>query len=284
MSLKASTTNGMPSKPGNRKSPEKALEGTRDFYEKRYETDWRRDLYRCDRFTKVWYRAALDYCVPQLKMPSSRVLEVGCGYGLFGGYLVELGAEFVGVDVALSAVSQFTRILQGKCHALVADGQALPFRDASYDLVCCMEVLEHAPDPEKLLDECFRVVYPGGHVIVSSPNYCNLHIVPKLLAELGVRFFRRYIGRQFIDRITSAFSLRQLLSRRGTIVFQRAVRLHPPLFEQLDYRFPSEHPLRRINDWIFSAERRWGESRPLNYLGLHTLFLVKADTRCVRKS
>jgi len=127
MSLKASTTNGTASKPDNHESPEKVLKGTRDFYEKRYETDWRRDLYRCDRFTKVWYRAALDYCVPRLKMPGSCVLEVGCGYGLFGRLPCRIGCGIRRRGRGLECGQSISRMPQGKCHAVVADGQALPF-------------------------------------------------------------------------------------------------------------------------------------------------------------
>jgi len=256
-----------------------ATEGTREFYERSYSTDRRKDRLRGSRFTKVWYRAALEHCLPQLKITGSRVLEVGCGFGLLGSSLAELGAQFIGVDIALSAVSQFPRSPGVRCYPAVADGRFLPFSDAAFDVLFCMEVLEHAPDPEPLVDECFRVVRPGGHLVFSCPNYFSLLIVPKLLAELGWPFFRRYVGRQLIDRLTTSFSLRRLLTRRGNVLLQRAVRLHPPFFEELDNRLADGHPLRRINDWVFAIERRWGHHAPVCYLGQHTLIMVQADPR-----
>jgi 2-polyprenyl-6-hydroxyphenyl methylase / 3-demethylubiquinone-9 3-methyltransferase len=250
--------------------------GTRDFYEKSYASDRRRDGYRGLRFTKMWYRAALEYCIPHLALNGIRVLEVGCGYGLLGTHLSQLGAKFIGVDIALSAVSQFPKSSQVAAYPIVADATVLPFRNASFDLVFCMEVLEHTADPNPLLDECFRVIRPRGHLIFSCPNYFSLIILPKLLAELGIPYFRRFVGRQFIDRWTTSFELRRLLRQRGAIVLQRAVRLHPPFFEQFDYRLSETNPLRRINDWIFSVEDRWGDRFPLNYCGQHTLCMVQS--------
>jgi len=249
---------------------------TKRFYEKSYATDRRRDAYRGLRFTKMWYRAALQYCIPRLRVPGSRVLEVGCGYGLLGTYLSQLGARVIGVDIALSALSQFPKSTEGYCHPVVADATGLPFADASFDLVFCMVVLEHTLDPDALLDECFRVVRPGGHLVFSCPNYFSLVFIPKLFAELGIPYFREFIGRQFIDRWTTSFELRRLLASRGVVELQRAVRLHPPFFEKVDYRLSDKNPLRRINDWIFAAESRWGDSFPLNYMGQHTLCMVQA--------
>ncbi len=247
----------------------------RKFYEQSYSSDRRRDELCSSRFTKMWYQAVFEHCLPRLPLRGSRVLEVGCGFGLLGTHLSQLDAEYIGVDIALSAVAQFPRLRGTRCYPAVADARLLPFRSASFDILFCLEVVEHVPDPNPLLDECFRVVRPGGYLIFSCPNYCNLYIVPKLLAELGAPFFHRYMRRQVIDRITTAFSLRRLLARRGVVLLQRGIRLHPPLFDQLDYRLRPSNPLRRINVWISAAEELWGDRPPLNYLGLHTLCVVR---------
>jgi hypothetical protein len=81
---------------------------------------------------------------------------------------------------------------------------------------------------------------------------------------------------QIIDRTTTAFGLRSVLARHGRVLLQRGVRLHPPLFEQLDYRLSPDNPALRINDLIFWLERRWGDRPPWNYMGLHTLILAEA--------
>jgi 2-polyprenyl-3-methyl-5-hydroxy-6-metoxy-1,4-benzoquinol methylase len=254
---------------------------TRDFYEKAYGTErWRRP----DpdgrgspgaRFAKMWYHALLEHFVPRLNLPGKTLLEVGCGHGYLAGEFQALGAVYIGLDLAFNAVRQFTEADGQRLHAVVGDGGRLPVTTGSMDVVLCMEVLEHVPDPERVLDECFRVVRADGYLVFSRPSYLNLFLVPKVLADVGMPGFRRYMNRQATDRTTTGPGLRRLLARRGAIVAERAVRLHPPLFEQLDYRLPEGHALRRLNDWISTAERRWGDRAPLKWLGLHSLFLVK---------
>ena len=254
---------------------------TRKFYQRAYTTEaWRRQPEKDGnvpgwRFTKMWYRAFLDHVMPRMKLQGNRVLEVGCGNGYLAPHLCRAGAQVVGVDVALNAVRQFPRVDGAGCWAAVADGKLLPFPDSSFDVLICMEVLEHVPDPRPLLDECIRVTKPGGQLVFSCPNYCNLFIIPKLLANLGWPAFRRYLRHQIVDRTTTAFALRRQLARCGEVVLQRGVRLHPPLFEELDYRLSETNPLLKLNDFIFRLEARWGARPPLNCLGLHTIILVE---------
>ena len=255
----------------------------RNYYEQVYKTQpWRQreddvDNPQGARFSKMWYRAILDYILPRLNLSGKRVLEVGCGNGFLVPYLCRQGAQVVGIDVALSAIAQYPLSDRIQCCAAVADGQQLPFLDRVVDIVICCEVLEHLADPNPLLDECFRVIRPSGYLVFSSPNYSNLFLPLKLLADLGVPSVGRYMRRQIVDRTTTAFELRRLLGRRGIVLLHRCVRLHPPLFEQIDYRFGNRNPLRRVNDWIFAIEKRWGHRRPLRYLGLHSVCLVRAS-------
>ncbi len=254
---------------------------SRAFYETAYRTDpWGRVEDReahlpRRRFTKMWYRAFLSHLVPLMNFASKRVLEVGCGNGFLAPHLCGLGAEFVGIDIALSALNQVPRSQGARCNVALADATSLPFPNGSFDILICMEVLEHVSDPNVLLSECFRVIRPLGQVVFSCPNYFNLHIFPKLLANLGGPFFRRYMRHQVIDRTLTAFGARRLVARHGTVILQRGVRLHPPMFEQLDYRLSPTNPLIRINDFLFHLERSCGDVPPFNYMGLHTILLLK---------
>lgn len=60
----------------------------------------------------------------------------------------------------------------------VADIQQMPLEDASFDTVLCVEVLEHVPYPAKALSEIFRVLRPGGHLILTVPHLGYLHNEP----------------------------------------------------------------------------------------------------------
>lgn len=261
---------------------------TRDFYDRIYCTEeWRRpedgDIpSKGSRFTKMWYRALLNYLEPLDCLRGKRVLEVGCGYGYLVPQLCSMGAEYVGVDISLSAVRQFPKSAYENSVAMVADGKHLPFADRTFDCVVCTEVFEHVTHPQVIVNECFRVARAGGVLAFSCPNYFGLFLVPKILADLGIPFFRRYMRRQIVDRTTTAFGLRSLLTSKGNIRLQRAVRLHPPFFEQIDYRLAEDSFLGRINDFIFWIERKWGGCPPINFLGLHTLCIVEPRTLALR--
>ncbi len=256
------------------------VQRVRSFYEDAYGLPaWQRQQLQPDhapgaRFSKMWYRAAMRELLPALPLRGARILEVGAGYGYLASWLLAQGAaSYVATDVAASGLSQLPRL--PRCHAALADGGRLPFAARQFDLVICMEVLEHAPDPEKLLDECMRVLRPEGCLLLSSPNYCNLFLPLKWLADCGLPACRRYLRRQILDRTLFAFGVRAQLLRRGEILQQRAVRLHPPLFEQFDRRFAAGHPLVRLNDFLFAWERRHGGRAPWRYFGLHTCFLAR---------
>jgi SAM-dependent methyltransferase len=250
------------------------MTNNRTFYEGAYARErWQKT--EESRFAKVWYRALLDHVLPVLPLDGRRVLEIGAGYGHLVPYLEPRVARYVGLDLALSAVRQLAASSAGRAYGVVADGAALPFPDRSFDLALCFEVIEHVAEPARLVEECFRVVRPGGHVVFSSPSYWNLFIVPVLLAELGVPAARRYMNLPPLARTTTGFALRRLLAGHGRIVLQRGVRLHPPLFERLGGRSPARRRLNRINEWITSVESRWGDRSPLKWLGLHTLLLVE---------
>ncbi len=239
----------------------------REYYESRYSDAWRReDDSAGGRFTKMWYHAFVDYVLPSLDPgPGQRVLEVGAGYGYIAPAIRNAGSEYYGVELAFAGCQQVLQM--DGCHAIQADGCHLPLTDGSFDVVVCFETLEHVPDREMLMAECFRACKTGGRVVFSCPNYCNLFLPFKLLADLGVPQFVRYMVRQPIDRTMTAFGLRALMKSRGSILGQRAVRLAPPLFE----RFESRNAWRKLNDAIFVLEGRWGDRAPLNFLGLHTI-------------
>lgn len=70
-------------------------------------------------------------------------------------------------------------LLSGPAIDIVADVQALPFRDATFDAIVALEVLEHVPKPGTMADEMRRVLKPGGHVLLSTPFVWKMHRTPK---------------------------------------------------------------------------------------------------------
>ncbi len=97
-----------------------------------------------------------------------RSLDLGCG---MGGMLAELAAhgEVYGTDFSGEALKHchgrgYTRVFK-------ATGAHLPLPDASLDLVGAFDTLEHIPEEQETIAECFRILKPGGHLFISVPAY-----------------------------------------------------------------------------------------------------------------
>jgi SAM-dependent methyltransferase len=102
-----------------------------------------------------------------------RVLEVGCGAGVDLARFAKGGAEVVGVDLAASAIdlarANFEQQgLSGEFR--VADGEALPFPESSFDFVFAHGVVQYTTNPQRLVDECRRVLKPGGEAVFQVYN------------------------------------------------------------------------------------------------------------------
>jgi len=94
---------------------------------------------------------------------SRRVLDLGCGGGLLANYLGEQGHSVTGIDMTaenLDVARRFDRT--GRVVYTQGDACALPFSDASFDVACAMDLLEHVDDASRLVSEASRVLAPGG--------------------------------------------------------------------------------------------------------------------------
>jgi SAM-dependent methyltransferase len=113
------------------------------------------------------------------------VLDVGCGAGVDLARFARGGADVIGVDVAQSAVelarTNFEQQgLRGRFE--VANGEALPFADGTFDLVFAHGVVQYTADPQRLVDECRRVLKPGGKAVFQVYNRVSwLNALSKLM-------------------------------------------------------------------------------------------------------
>jgi SAM-dependent methyltransferase len=99
---------------------------------------------------------------------SGRVLDLGAGFGVYRPVLERLGDAYVGVDV------QFGNYTLD----VLADGRHLSLAADAFDTVFCSQVLEHTPEPQRLLREAYRVLSPGGVLILSAPHLSYIHAAP----------------------------------------------------------------------------------------------------------
>jgi 2-polyprenyl-6-hydroxyphenyl methylase / 3-demethylubiquinone-9 3-methyltransferase len=117
----------------------------------------------------------LDWMLEQVSMAGKQVLDVGCGGGILSDAMARAGANVLGIDLASKALSV------AKLHALEAQTPNVAYREVSaetlasempgqFDVVTCMEMLEHVPDPASVVQACATLVKPGGTVFFSTIN------------------------------------------------------------------------------------------------------------------
>ena len=129
-------------------------------------------------------------------LAGKRVLDIGCGGGILSESMARLGAEVTGIDLADKPLKV------AQLHALDAgisvDYQAIAAEDlaqmapASFDVVTCMEMLEHVPDPASTVQACATLVKPGGRVFFST---LNRNPKSYLFAIIGAEYVLRLLPR-----------------------------------------------------------------------------------------
>jgi ubiquinone/menaquinone biosynthesis C-methylase UbiE len=119
-----------------------------------------------------------------LPIQGTRILEVPCGSGLFAQHLATRGAECVAVDIVPTyAYSPM----------VVADmNLVLPFIDESFDIVISVEGIEHIHNTFHLLHEYYRILKPGGALILSTPNLQNIRSRIKFFLRGTLYWFDPY--------------------------------------------------------------------------------------------
>ncbi|MGV9883246.1 class I SAM-dependent methyltransferase [Streptomyces sp. NPDC003006] len=159
---------------------------------------------------------------------TATVLDIGCGDGTAAATAAPLlaGHRVIGVDWSQDALKRAHARLPYVVRGELTDG-GLPFADGAADAVLFSEVIEHLVDPDSALDELRRVLRPGGHLMLSTPNLAAWYNRGLLLAgvqpvfsEVSLRGIHGRPGKEVVGhlRLYTARALREFVAASGFTV------------------------------------------------------------------
>ena len=170
------------------------------------------------------------------KYASGRLLDIGCGNkpyeSMFDGRIV----EYFGCDVVQSSLNRVQ---------VICEATHIPLASRSFDTVFSTQTIEHVSDHQRLLDEAFRLLKPGGHLIISGPMYWHLHEEPYdyfRFTRYGFKYLLEKTGFTVLETLSNGGKWALLgqvilhtVGRRLT-PYDWMLRLHNSLFSYLDKR------------------------------------------------
>ncbi|MBI5056679.1 MAG: class I SAM-dependent methyltransferase [Nitrospirae bacterium] len=137
---------------------------------------------------------------------AGKVLDVGCGTGLYWPVLAKYCEQIIGLDYSASMISEAKRLIEAKglknIEARVQSGEDIDMPDESVDTILCMDVLHHIPDIKRSIFHFNRVLKHGGRLLAVEPNTINplifiAHLIPSEERLAVVRNYAPVLRRLF---------------------------------------------------------------------------------------
>ncbi|MEM8984137.1 MAG: bifunctional 2-polyprenyl-6-hydroxyphenol methylase/3-demethylubiquinol 3-O-methyltransferase UbiG [Pseudomonadota bacterium] len=172
------------------------------------------------------------FVADRVALNGARVVDVGCGGGILSESLARAGATVTGIDLAGEALSV------ARLHA-TASNVDINYRElpssalaneepGTFDAVTCMELLEHVPDPQALIDDCVTLLKPGGKAFFSTINRtAKAYALAIVAAEYVMRLVPR--GTHEYDKFLKPSELAAMLRNSGFVVDEVAGLRYDPL-------------------------------------------------------
>lgn len=200
----------------------------------------------------------LKLCAEQAP-PKAEILDVGCGGGFLANELAQADYQVTGVDLSEPSLEQARTLdLTKSVRYLKADAYALPFSTASFDVVTCLDFLEHVSKPEQVIKEISRVLRPGGLLVYHTFNRNPLSY---LIAIKGVEWFIKGTPKDL--HVYSLFikpsELKSFMDSEGlTQMEERGLR---PVLNSAFWSLLTSREVRK--DFRFT----WTRSKTISYMG-----------------
>lgn len=161
------------------------------------------------------------YCKPRA---SYRILEIGCGDGLFTRRLAASKVRILATDITPAVIERGERSIKNKLIKFkVENCEKLSFKDNTFDIVCGISILHHV-GLKKTLSEAYRVLKPGGKIFFTEPNINN----PILFAQTNVKWIRdrmefspreKPLKRKDVDSILKTIGFKSVIVKNYDFLF-----------------------------------------------------------------
>ena len=218
-----------------------------------------------------------------LNLAGKDVLECGCGAGRFTEILLKLGARVTSIDLSDAVEANEENFPQSRTHRIAqADILHLPFAPQQFDLVLCLGVVQHTPEPETTLAKLSEQVKPGGSLVIDHYTY-KLSEYTKTAAILR-HFLRRLppaTGLQWTERLVNAllplhrqvrgWRLAQVLLSRVSPVLCY-YRAYPQLSDEMQYQWALVDTHDSLTCWYRRFRTRSQIRQRMESLGLEDIF------------
>ncbi len=193
-----------------------------------------------------------QFVLSRLKYFSAPFLDLGCNRGFYVGQYSQGAA--IGIDLALS-VLHLAKSRYPKASWVQADIQNLCFlQSEAANSILCSEVIEHLPKADRLIEECFRILRPGGTLLVTTPNYKKIKpewVPVGVMQEYGVAGVN---GNKYFHTAFRPAELQEMAEEAGFQIVESGT-----IEKEVKYatRFPVLffHVLRLLNNTTLKSKR-----------------------------
>lgn len=142
----------------------------------------------------------INFINQKVSLTGKKVLDVGCGGGILAESMAKIGAAVTGIDMSEAALN-VAKLHQHESevqidYRLITAEEIAAEQAEKYDVVTCLEMLEHVPDPSSIINACAKLVKPGGDIFFST---LNRNIKSYLFAILGAEYLLKLLPKNTHD-------------------------------------------------------------------------------------
>jgi len=177
----------------------------------------------------------LDWITGKVALAGMSILDVGCGGGILSESMAFRGADVTGIDLSEKALSvaRLHALETGAkvSYDLISAEELAQRKSGSFDVVTCMEMLEHVPDPASTIAACAQLAKPGAHLFFST---INRNLKAYLFAVVGAEYLLRLLPRGTHDyaRFIKPSELASLCRSDGLEIMDVTGMTYNPLIRQ----------------------------------------------------